>query len=87
MIVGWIAAAAFVEHTGKDLYGDPFLYLYPTDRREILPFVLSWLPSAFAVFAASLPWILLALLDRRRADLDEKPAIHQTETQPPGMPR
>jgi hypothetical protein len=65
IVAGWILAAAYVENVGKELYGDPFLYLYPSDRRGILPFILAWLPDAAGVGAASLPWIVVAFRDWR----------------------
>jgi hypothetical protein len=55
-----------VERVGEKLYGDPLIYLYGSERKGVLPFVLTWLPLATAVAAASLPWIVFDMIGRNR---------------------
>jgi hypothetical protein len=69
MIVGWDWATGYLGRIGSELYREPFLYYVPWTRRGVVPLTLAWLPYVAAIAAASLPRIVLIVLDWRRKQL------------------
>jgi hypothetical protein len=66
MFAGWSLAGILVKRVGIHLYDDPLIYLYGSERKGMLPIVLTWLPLATAVAGASVPWIVFDLIARYR---------------------
>jgi hypothetical protein len=72
MAAGWFFTAMFVANVGERLYGDRLIYLYGSERKGVLPIVLTWLPLAAAILAASIPWIVFDLVGCLRSRRIEK---------------